>query len=201
MSDPSAPGATLRDFARNLSRRGHATAIQAYSGGRVEAISYAELSDVVMRLAAGLYRQGVTPLEPVIIFGPNSLDWVVVRLALAALGTVGVALDEFSSDSELAVLLPDSGARRAFVASGFLPRLRALEGGGALELMRLDAGGEEDPAPHWRELLADVPDTLPPIAPDDAVIQVYTSGTTGHPKSFFLSHSNLIYNIDSMVAR
>lgn len=191
---------TLRAFVAELAQGGAAAALQSLEGDRLKTLSYAELSDQALRLARGLHERGVKVGDPVVLFAPNTIDWVVVRLALAALGAVGIALDEFSTDAELAVLLPDSGARVAFVASDVLPRLRALETV-EMELIRLDSQQDEDPAPGWRELLADEPGDLPPIEPDQPIIQVYTSGTTGTPKSFFLSHANLLHNIRSMVER
>jgi len=195
-------GPTLREFVEGLAANGDAPAVQAVRGEEIETLSYAEVSDLALRLAAGLQARGLRPGEPVILFGPNSPDWVVVRLALAALGTVGVAFDELSSDAELKVLVPDSAARRAVVAARFLPRLRALEGGAELDLLRLDPGEEdEDPAPYWRALLAEAPGDLPPIEADQPAVQVYTSGTTGTPKSFVLTHANLLHNIGAMVQR
>ncbi|HLS68642.1 MAG TPA: AMP-binding protein [Kiloniellales bacterium] len=202
MSSRSVPGTTLRDFVKDLAQGREAIAVQTLVGERLESLTYAELSLSAQRLATGLHREGVQPGEAVILFGPNSLDWIVARLALASLGAIGVALDELSSDAELAVLLPDAGATRGFVAAKFLPRLRALPGGDELDLVRLDAEvGAGDPAKHWRELLADAPGDLPPIDPQQPVVQVYTSGTTGTPKSFYLSHANLLHNIKSMVER
>lgn len=197
-------GPTLREFVAGLAEAGEAPAVQAVRGEQLETLTYRELSDLALRLATGLQATGLEPEERVILFGPNSLDWVVVRLALAALGAVGVSFDELTSDAELKVLVPDSRARRAFVASRFLPRLRALEVAEALEPVRLDPPEEDDdgdPAPHWRTLLAEAPGDLPPIAPEQPAIQVYTSGTTGTPKSFFLTHANLLHNIGAMVQR
>ncbi|MDF2096049.1 AMP-binding protein [Aquibaculum arenosum] len=199
MTDSSALGPTFREFVTALAEVGDVPAVQTVQGEQIETLSYRELSERALRLAAGLHRRGVQPGEPVLLFAPNSLDWVTVRLALAALGAIGVALDELTSDAELKVLLPDSGARRAFVSGAFLARVRAVSGD--LDLIRLDGEAEGDPAPHWQDLLADAPEPLPPIAADDPMIQVYTSGTTGTPKSFFLSHANLLHNISAMVER
>lgn len=202
MSAEAAFGPTFREFVSRLAEGGEAPAVQTLHGERLESLSYREVSDLALRLASGLHQRGLQPGEPVLLFGPNSLDWVVVRLALAALGAIGVALDELSSDAELHVLLPDSGAQRAFVASRFLPRVRSLSCASALELARLDEGeGDEDPAPHWRALVAEARSDLPDIEPEQPVIRVYTSGTTGSPKSFFLSHANLLHNISAMVQR
>ena len=202
MSRLSDSGATLREFVEDLAEGGAGAAVQTLEGEHLRTLSYAELSDQALRLARGLNDRGVQSGEPVILFGPNSLDWVVVRLALFALGAVGVALDEFSTDAELAVLFPDCKAKRAFVASRFLPRVRSLDGGEDVDLIRLDVEGEEgDPAPHWGDLLAETAGGLPPISAEQPSIQVYTSGTTGTPKSFYLTHANLLHNIRSMVER
>src|SRR6185503_14897352 len=83
-----------------------------------------------------LVAAGVARGEPVLIWGPNSTDWVVVRLALVACGAVAVALDELTTDAELAVLVPDSRARRAFTIAANAKRLAAADA--ALDIRTLD---------------------------------------------------------------
>ena len=52
----------------------------------------------------------------------------------------------------------------------------------------------------WRSLVADRADALPAIAADADCMLVFTSGTTGTPKSFVLTHANLVANINGLLA-
>ena len=151
------------------------------------------------RLASGLLRAGLKPGEPVILFGPNSAAWITVRLALAAIGAVAVAIDDLSTDAELAVLVPDSGARVVFAASQHMPRLERLAQADARTLWALDEVHAGHARP-WRALVAERGDALPAIAPDADCMLVFTSGTTGTPKSFLLTHANLMANVNGLLA-
>ena len=195
---------TLRDLVLGLRNHGDRPAVMAVSGDGASTVTYRDLADRALRLATGLADAGVRPGEPVLLFGPNSQDWIVVRLALAALGALAVAFDDLLTDEELAVLVPDSGARRAFAAAGHVPRLRALPAGRDMTIHALDDAGDgsnEGAVPHWSALLAEAPEALPPIAADDPHMLVYTSGTTGRPKSFLLTHANNLHNIRGLMTQ
>ena len=182
---------TLAELVLALEARGDAPALAQVRGGAIERLSAGELGRRASGLARGLAAMGVGRGECVLLWAPNSLDWVIVRLALVACGAIGVALDELTSDAELAVLVPDSGARRAFVAAANLPRLAAAAP--ALETWTFD----ESPR-RWTSI-ADAPgQALPALDPDDDVAIVYTSGTTGRPKSFALTHANILANVRAL---
>ncbi|MBI3454084.1 MAG: AMP-binding protein [Rhodospirillales bacterium] len=198
---PAVEPETLQTLVAALSARGGQPAIVSVVGGATTALSYAELGEHALRLAAGLRADGLKPGEPVVLFGPNSADWIIVRLALGAAGAVAVAFDDLSSDAEIAVLTPDSKARRIFAAAAHVPRLRALAAGASLDIRRLDDARAD--APHWSALIAANNDALspissPPISPLAAAMLVYTSGTTGTPKSFYLTHANLMANVRAL---
>ena len=180
---------TVQDLVRALPQRGsHAAVLAVGDDGAVEALSYADLGEHALRLASGLIRRGVRPGDMVVLFGPNTPAWITVRLALAACGAVAVALDDLLTDAEIAVLVPDSGARLVFAASAHLPRLARLPDAATRTYYALDEG--DSAATPWTRLLATDTDVLPTIEPDDACMLVFTSGTTGTPKSFLLSHAN-----------
>jgi long-chain acyl-CoA synthetase len=190
------PGASLRTLVVGLAQGGARPAILEIKGESATATSYAELGARALALASALPGLGIEPGAPVILFGPNSADWITVRLGLAAFGVVAVALDDLSSEAELAVLIPDSGARVAFVAARHIECVRRVAP--ALALVRLDAGAPQ--FPHWAEFTAR-PSALPNIRPEQAQMIVYTSGTTGQPKSFELSHANILHNVAALLGK
>ncbi|MFC4351918.1 AMP-binding protein [Fodinicurvata halophila] len=193
---------SLRTLVSSLPLHGGRTAIAAVQGENVVSISYADLGEQAQALAFALKAEGLSAGDHVLLFGPNSIDWAVVRLALGYLGAITVALDDLSSDAELDVLIPDSEASAAFVADAHVSRVEAVLHGKELSfpLYRLDGGRErQDAPPHWQELQGSADSELPPVNPDDPQMLVYTSGTTGTPKSFYLSHANLLHNIHALL--
>ncbi len=191
---------TLQDLITGLAARGaHPAVLSVAEDGSTETLSYAELGDQAGRLATGLLRAGLGPGASVVLFGPNSAAWITVRLALAAIGAVAVAIDDLSTDAELAVLVPDSNARFIFAASQHVPRLERLTHAEARTICTLDEKRAGN-ARHWRALVAERGDALPTIAPDADCMLVFTSGTTGTPKSFLLTHANLVANVNGLLA-
>ena len=190
--------ATLQDLVRALEARGPHEAIVTIAHGRATALSYAELGQRALALARGLVESGVRPGDPVVLFGPNSPDWIIVRLALGAMGALATALDDLLTDAELATLLPDSGARLVFAASAHVERVAKLSPAPAI--YRLDGPVDvTQPAAHWSSLIREA-GPLPALAADQPVALLYPSGTTGTPKSFVLSHANILTNVHALAA-
>ncbi|MBL8703008.1 MAG: AMP-binding protein [Alphaproteobacteria bacterium] len=186
------PASTLAELIAGLAARGERVAVRQVAAAGHRTIAYGELAGRATDLAHRLAAHGVVPGEAVLIWAPNSIDWLVARMALVLAGAVGVALDELTTDAELPVLARHSGAHRAFVAAANVARLAAAAPD--LEILVLEAQ-----APRGWAGLPPAPDRgLPAPAPSDPVAIVYTSGTTGQPKSFALSHANIIANVRAL---
>lgn len=197
-----APGEvwTLQTLLADLARRGETPALIAVRGETLETWTFGRLADLAGRLASGLARAGLGPGEPVLLFAPNGPDWVVVRLALGALGALAVPVDDLSTPGEVAAVLRDSGCRWAFTSQAHLGALRAAAGEGALDLVVLDGEpAPEEGARSWRALLADRAEPLPPVEAAAPAMLIYTSGTTGPPKSFTLSSAQIWANVGALV--
>jgi long-chain acyl-CoA synthetase len=51
---------------------------------------------------------------------------------------------------------------------------------------------------RWLSLLSETKEDLPTPAPDDPALLSWTSGTTGSPKAFLLTHRNIATNVDAL---
>lgn len=189
----------VADLVRTVAAQGDRPVLVTMADDVPQALGGRELADRVRRLARGLQLAGVKPGDTLILAGPNSLPWVVVRLAASLIGAVPAACDDQSSPADIAAIVKDSRARIAFASAAHLPAVRdAASVGSALYLLE-DERGEVG---SWRDLLADEPlaDDLPPPAADAPAMIVYTSGTTGAPKSFVLTHGNIAANLEALLA-
>lgn len=184
---------TIRDLVASLLPRGDHPAVLAVRGGEAKPLSYAALGQDALALAGALAARGLGRGDRAILLGAPGPDWITVRLALGALGAVSVAFDETTSDAELAVLVPASKARFAFCDPGFTPRLEAVD-----RTLVIATLAPAEGLPHWRDWMRGDKAPLPDIAPDDPTMLVATSGTTGRPKAFLLTHANILHNVRAL---
>ncbi|QIL74004.1 long-chain-fatty-acid--CoA ligase (plasmid) [Diaphorobacter sp. HDW4B] len=153
-------------------------------------LSYRELDEASNRFAHHLLARGFKPGARVGYLGKNSELLFVALFGCIRAGCVLVpinwryALPEVtyvSDDAELALLI--YGPEVAPVAIGAGEKL-----GAKLALMStVEPSGNE---PSFQQVIGAGPSTRPVLNldPDDGVLQLYTSGTTGKPKGVVLSH-------------
>ncbi|MCW1384899.1 AMP-binding protein [Novosphingobium sp. KCTC 2891] len=163
----------------HASVRGDADAIQ-FEG---HTITYAGLREAALRLAAGLAATGVGRGSRVAYLGKNGDRYFVLLFALARIGAVMVPLNWRLAAEEWGYIVRDAGVMRLFCDSEFGSPAATLAAACGLP------GAETIPAdPQGAHAITHVP--LP--GPSDTVFQVYTSGTTGHPKGALLTNANLL---------
>ena len=155
------------DLLRSLAAQGERAALLQIVADGAQATPSAELAGLATRLAHGLVAQGVKPGDPVGLVGPNHLDWIVVRLALAGAGALTVACDDLGNPEDIAGFLQDSGCKLAFVTAAHAAHLAA--GGASYDMRLLDDGGGPK---GWRAWMAEPAGDLPRQEPDAETIGV-----------------------------
>jgi acetoacetyl-CoA synthetase len=167
-----------------------------------------ELRDRVARARAGLERIGVRPGDRVVGYLPNIPETLVAFLATAALGATWSAcspemgvrgvLDRFGQ-LEPTVLVAVDGYRHgtraydrrdavAAIRAG-LPTLRATV---AVPYLAADHGGIPD-ALVWDDLLAEPAGlAFEPVAFEQPLFILFSSGTTGRPKAIVHGHGGIL---------
>ena len=176
-------------------------AIYSIFGSR--ALTNAEVTDRVSRLAGGLRGLGVGKDDRVALLALNSDSYLQVLLAVAWADAVVVPVNIRWSVKEIAYSLVDSGVEVLFIDDAFLPMLPALREE-CPALGEVVYCGEAD-APAGTVSFDELATRSKPI-PDalrggDALAGIfYTGGTTGFPKGVMLSHRSLLVSAFGSIA-
>ncbi|MGI9084932.1 MAG: AMP-binding protein [Aeromicrobium sp.] len=153
-------------------------------------LTFTELHDLVRRTAAVYRSRGVEPGGRVVLWAPNSIDWVVAGLAATYAGGILVPANSRYTAHEVADLVERTHAALVVVADGFLGRtqlsdLRLLSPGAPIldlaDLGALDVQAEDAD-------LAAVEAAADAVTPDDVADILFSSGTTGRPKGVLSAH-------------
>jgi fatty-acyl-CoA synthase len=161
-------------------------------------LSWAELDDRVARLAGWLAAAGVGRGDRVAIVLANRTPYLELVFAAARLGAIALPVNTRLSPRELGFILGNAEPAALFhereladtvdkalaQAGGEAPRLRVAVGTGADGLDDYETGLAHA-EPH-SEVVA--------VTPDDPMMLMYTSGTTGAPKGALLPHRKTLYN-------
>lgn len=164
-------------------------------------ISYAELPAHMLQVTRALLAAGINKGDRVVIWAPNSVDWVLLAIGLQAAGAVLVPLNTRMKGAEAADVVARSGARLAFVQGSFLgtdyPAILNQHRPATLERMIvIDAEPQYPGDQALQQFLADA-EQVPleralasarSIAPTDLSDLLFTSGTTGKSKGVMCAH-------------
>ena len=147
-------------------------------------LTFAELEEASARAAGALLASGLQPGDRVAWFGKNATTYFTLFFGAARAGLVMVPVGWRLAEPEARFIIENSGAKVLFLGDGF-------EAAGAT-LGQCPALVACHTAQAARQLFRTGPRVnFAASAPDQAVLQLYTSGTTGQPKGAVLSNRNL----------
>jgi acyl-CoA synthetase (AMP-forming)/AMP-acid ligase II len=152
--------------------------------------TWRQLAERVQRNAAAQFAVGLRSSDRVAFLDKNHPACLETTLACAVAGTVNSVVNFRLAPSELVFVLNDSRAHLLIVGAEFVETIRSI----ASELPHLRRivvlGGDDDEYENW---LSRAPAAHCTAAsdPDTCFLQLYTSGTTGHPKGAMLTHRSL----------
>jgi acyl-CoA synthetase (AMP-forming)/AMP-acid ligase II len=182
---------TLADISRQQARkRGNAVAMVFQD----RTTTFAELDRNASRVANGLIGFGQQPQQRVGYFGKNSDRYFEVMVGALKANTAIVGVNWRLAAPEVAYVLNDAGCEAIFADAEFAPVIEKIGAECAQVRHRIVVDSERDGWSHypaWRDRQSSDDPQLPISAQDDA-IQLYTSGTTGHPKGVQLTHANYL---------
>lgn len=187
------------NFAENLLRRQDDTPaiISRIEGNPSQTLSWRELADQVARLAQWLRSQGIGRGDVVAAYLPNIPETVVAMLATTSLGAIWTSTSPDFGEASVVERFGQTRPRVLFAVDGY------RYNGKAIDIQDKVAGvvGQIDSIEQtvmipllghslqlghdWRQILADQPDAslqFEPMAFNDPLYILYSSGTTGKPK-------------------
>src|ERR1700677_617446 len=162
-------------------------------------VSYAEFDAAVNRTAHPLADRGLAKGDRLALLSHNCWPYVLLAFATARLGVVLVPVNFMLGAKEIAFILRHSQASGMVAEAGLAGTAeQALAAAGTQGGVRgwIGASGTA-PAAGWEDVDAwwqSGDDTMPdvPIADDDPLRLMYTSGTESRPKGVMLSSRSLI---------
>lgn len=175
-AEPS--GEALHDgFFRQAERQPDAPAVFASTGG----LSYAQLRDQALAVAAALRAAGVTAGDTVAIMGPKTAEQIPALLGILSVGAVYLPIGVDQPRDRAERILESGGVRLAVVC-----------------------GGQQLSMPVPEVVLADVLRDAPPSAeiasaridPAGLAYVLFTSGSTGEPKGVEVTHDAAMNTVE-----
>ena len=154
-------------------------------------LCYSELEHGISRVANHFAEKGYNKGDRVILFLPNSIDFVIGYFALLRIGATVITINPMLKGEELSYIVRDVKAAGLIFYEEYREEIKkALAGIPAtvaeiavsdeIGLLELSTG-----QPQYCELER--------VLNDDPVVIIYTSGTTGMPKGVMISSENLLY--------
>jgi long-chain acyl-CoA synthetase len=184
------PRKNLLSLFAEFARFGGDVAVVQRRGYRREKLTYAELYARVLFWSHALAGRGVAPGDRVLLWGPNSAEWVACYWGILLRGAVVVPMD--------AAAAPDF-VQRAIIDAGVKLILRdcqQMELPGAPPSMIFNDIQDVVASP-CQTAMADVPPGDESTRSTIAEI-LYTSGTTAEPRGVVLTHGNFLANLEPL---
>lgn len=157
-------------------------------------VTYRELDERVLRLASALSSLGVSQGARIALLSENRLEYAEIELAAACLGAIVACQNWRLVAGELQHCIDLVEPVLVVASERFASTARGLELRGRRLLVI-----EQD----YDTLLRNAPplDAPPQVDPEDGIVILYTSGTTGLPKGALISHRaqiarNMLLRVD-----
>jgi long-chain acyl-CoA synthetase len=207
-------GRTLCDELRQVAETsGDAWAYsdEAGAGGGWQSLTWSQVRQRVLEVAAGFAALGLAPGERVALMLPNRSEHVLADLGAVHAGGLGVTLYATLAPEQIAYVAADCDARIAVLDGAaelarWQPVLDRLPGLATIIVRDPSACPAGDRYMTWDRLVAlgrdrlgadpgEITARLAAIRPGDPLALLYTSGTTGNPKGVLLTHRNILYEM------
>lgn len=169
-----------------------------------QTITYGDLCKAADRTSCWLQSKGIEKGDRVAVMLNNCPEFMYLFIACSRLGAIFVPINFRITGLELDYFLKNSRPRLFVYGADFVTVVKTLTLGDYLPPIVTsvvgDINGDTHTAVFYRETAefdgqrAVVPKSLGPNNPEEPVVIMYTSGTTGQPKGAVLSHKKTFFN-------
>ena len=183
--------------------------------------SYAFFQRCAHAFASGLIRRGIGPGDRVVIYAPNSPQWIIAFLGIQRAGAIAVPITPIYTPTDIKFICNNCEAKLIVCADSNLGYVLQVLSSTRIETVI--STGLAELLPAWKQLIGRAFDRIPkgkmPAAAGintfrealkmgsaadlptqqecstDAAVIMYTGGTTGFPKGVPLTHAAVLENM------
>ena len=151
--------------------------------------TYRQLDQRCNQVANGLVAAGIRPGQRIAVLAKNTDLFYELLYGATKVGAVLAPINFRLAPPEVSYVINDTQAVLLFVGLGYDDLIAGIgdQLGGLEQIISLHDGSYE----AWRDGQSEA-DPRAEVCEHDTIIQVYSSGTTGHPKGVEISHDNFI---------
>jgi long-chain acyl-CoA synthetase len=184
------PRANLLSLFAEFSRFAGDVAVVERRGYRREKLTYGELHARAVLSSHGLGRRGIAPGDRVLLWGPNSAEWMASFWGILIRGAIVVPMDSLASLDFVQRAIQDAGVklilcdRRQTELHVLPPSVGLSDFRDIVDSPELAGNSSAHPGDaSGRNTIAEI---------------LYTSGTTGEPRGVVLTHGNFLANLEPL---
>jgi long-chain acyl-CoA synthetase len=177
---------SLVDFLVKYAAHGNEVAVRFRRGYRMETWSYARIAEQARRLARELEARGIGKGDAVLLWGESSPEWIIVFFGCLLRGAVIVPVDHGSTTEFASRVAGEVQAKLIFRSRALAEIDRPVSAVILESLLALTA--QRDGSPYQAA----------PLAREDTLEIIFTSGTTASPRGVVISHGNVLANIEPL---
>ncbi len=184
------PRKNLLSLFADFARFGGDAAVIQRRGYRREKLTYAEVSARAHFWSHALAGCGVVPGDRVLLWGPNSAEWVACFWGILLRGAVIVPMDAAAAPDFVQRAIKDAGVklilrdRQQLDLPGAPPSMIINDFKDVVHSPALSSDADVDPCDAAaRSTIAEI---------------LYTSGTTAEPRGVVLTHGNFLANLEPL---
>src|SRR5699024_7068769 len=162
-------------------------------------LTYRELNTEVNKMARVLQNHHVKHGNAVSVWLKNSIEYVIVDLALIKVGAIRVLVNTFLSNDDVAYQINDSRSKLIICEEGYRGNMASLRGEISEVSVILTNGGAD--ATNFKQLMEKESDSpvQVTVSEEDLTMIMYTGGTTSHSKEVKNKHESVIAVMDSEI--